>query len=81
MSRLRFEVTAAASGSQARAARFRTLHGEVLTPVFMPVGTHAAVRGVAVEDLEAPSGRTASPPRSRKCYHACPRHFCLKLLV
>ena len=53
MTRLRFEVSATATGSQARAARFRTPHGEVLTPVFMPVGTHAAVRGLAVEDLEA----------------------------
>jgi queuine tRNA-ribosyltransferase len=53
MARLHFEVTATAAGSRARAGRLRTLHGEVLTPVFMPVGTHAAVRGLPVEDLEA----------------------------
>src|SRR5258706_6468052 len=53
MSRLRFEVLATASGSHARAARFTTLHGEVLTPLFMPVGTHATVKGLSVEDLEA----------------------------
>lgn len=53
MTRLRFRVDACASGSRARAARFHTLHGEVLTPVFMPVGTQATVRGLSVEDLEA----------------------------
>ena len=53
MSRLDFQVIATASGSRARAARFTTLHGEVLTPLFMPVGTQAAVKGLSVEDLEA----------------------------
>jgi queuine tRNA-ribosyltransferase len=53
MTRLGFEVTATASGSQARAGRFQTLHGGVLTPVFMPVGTKGAVRGLPVEDIEA----------------------------
>jgi len=43
-SRLDFRLEAEASDSQARAATFRTLHGEVQTPVFMPVGTRAAVR-------------------------------------
>ena len=51
MKRLNFEVQATASGSRARAGRFRTLHNEVLTPVFMPVGTHAAVRSQRREDL------------------------------
>jgi queuine tRNA-ribosyltransferase len=51
MSRLNFELEATASGSRARAARFRTAHNEVLTPTFMPVGTHAAVRGQRREDL------------------------------
>jgi queuine tRNA-ribosyltransferase len=51
--RLHFELTATATGSHARAARLRTLRGEVLTPVFMPVGTHATVKGLTVEDLEA----------------------------
>jgi queuine tRNA-ribosyltransferase len=53
MGRLGFEVIATATGSQARAGRFRTLHGEVHTPVFMPVGTQATVKGLTVEDLEA----------------------------
>ena len=51
MSRLHFTIDAAATGSAARAARFTTLHGEVTTPVFMPVGTHATVKGLTVDDL------------------------------
>ncbi len=50
-SRLDFKLEATASGSRARAARFRTLHNEVLTPTFMPVGTHAAVRAQRREDV------------------------------
>jgi len=52
-SRLQFRVEATARDSAARACRFRTLHGEVLTPLFMPVGTQATVKGLTVEDLEA----------------------------
>jgi len=51
VTRLEFELEATAEGSRARAARFRTLHTEVLTPTFMPVGTHAAVRAQSREDL------------------------------
>jgi queuine tRNA-ribosyltransferase len=49
--RLDFKLEATASGSSARAGRFTTLHNEVLTPTFMPVGTHAAVRSQRREDL------------------------------
>ena len=51
MSRLDFKLEAAATGSRARAGRFTTRHNEVLTPTFMPVGTHAAVRSQRREDL------------------------------
>jgi queuine tRNA-ribosyltransferase len=51
--RLEFRLEATASGSRARAARFTTRHNEVLTPTFMPVGTHAAVRSQRREDLLA----------------------------
>ncbi len=51
MTRLDFSIDASASGSRARAARFRTRHDEVLTPTFMPVGTHGAVRSQRREDL------------------------------
>ncbi|MBC7386227.1 MAG: tRNA guanosine(34) transglycosylase Tgt [Cryobacterium sp.] len=51
MSRLNFQLEHTAKGSQARAGRFRTLHNEVLTPLFMPVGTIATVRAQKTETL------------------------------
>jgi|CXWL01.1.fsa_nt_gi queuine tRNA-ribosyltransferase len=52
-SRLNFRIDAEASGSRARAATFRTLHNEVLTPLFMPVGTQATVKAQLPETLAA----------------------------
>jgi queuine tRNA-ribosyltransferase len=49
--RLQFTLEATAEDSGARAARFTTRHHEVLTPTFMPVGTHAVVRSQRREDL------------------------------
>ncbi|XDD48639.1 tRNA guanosine(34) transglycosylase Tgt [Leptospira sp. WS92.C1] len=57
MSRLNFILEAEASNSRARAARFTTLHGEVQTPIFMPVGTQATVRSQTVESLKAMGSR------------------------
>ncbi|MCX6128794.1 MAG: tRNA guanosine(34) transglycosylase Tgt [Proteobacteria bacterium] len=57
MSRLNFRIEAKASGSNARACRFTTLHNEVKTPIFMPVGTQATVKGVKKEEL-ADTGAT-----------------------
>jgi queuine tRNA-ribosyltransferase len=57
MSRLDFRIEAEAPGSQARAARFTTLHGEVLTPIFQPVGTQATVKALTVDDLKAVGSR------------------------
>jgi queuine tRNA-ribosyltransferase len=51
MSRLGFQLEGVASGSKARAGRFQSLHREVLTPVFMPVGTQATVKGQTLETL------------------------------
>jgi len=51
MTRLDFKLERTATGSRARAARFKTAHNEVLTPTFMPVGTHAAVRAQRREDV------------------------------
>ena len=53
MSRLSFRIEKESPGSQARAARFQTAHGEVRTPVFMPVGTQATVKNMNVEGLKA----------------------------
>lgn len=52
MSRLNFKLEARAEGSRARAATFTTLHGEVQTPIFMPVGTQATVKNQTVESLK-----------------------------
>ena len=52
MTRIPFEIIATASGSRARAGRLKTLHGEVETPTFMPVGTHATVRTQRADDLK-----------------------------
>lgn len=51
-SRLQFELDAQASDSHARATTFRTLHSEVQTPVFMPVGTKATVKAQLTRTLE-----------------------------
>jgi queuine tRNA-ribosyltransferase len=51
-SRLNFRLDAQASGSRARATTFRTLHNEVQTPVFMPVGTNATVKAQRTQTLE-----------------------------
>src|SRR5687768_6316726 len=50
--RLNFHLQATATGSRARAATFRTLHHEVLTPLFMPVGTQATVKAQLTRTLE-----------------------------
>ncbi|MCU0793071.1 MAG: tRNA guanosine(34) transglycosylase Tgt [Opitutaceae bacterium] len=51
MSRLAFQLEKTAPGTRARATRFQTLHGEMRTPVFMPVGTQATVKNMTVEGL------------------------------
>lgn len=51
-SRLNFHLDAQATGSRARAATFQTLHNEVRTPLFMPVGTQATVKAQLPQTLE-----------------------------
>jgi len=51
-SRLDFQLHATATGSKARAASFQTLHNQVLTPLFMPVGTQATVKAQLPQTLE-----------------------------
>ncbi len=51
-SRLNFRLDAQATDSRARAATFRTLHNEVQTPLFMPVGTKATVKAQLPRTLE-----------------------------
>ncbi|MFH1496347.1 MAG: tRNA guanosine(34) transglycosylase Tgt [Verrucomicrobiota bacterium] len=52
MSRLNFILEKTVTGGKARATRFTTLHGEVQTPIFMPVGTQATVKSMSVGDLK-----------------------------
>lgn len=48
-----FEVLAEDSDSRARRGRLWTAHGPVDTPVFMPVGTQATVKGISPATMEA----------------------------
>src|SRR5581483_11213517 len=52
MSELRFEIQATCAETGARAGILHTPHGAIETPVFMPVGTQATVKGLAQRDLE-----------------------------
>lgn len=47
-----FDFQLEAVDGSARAGNLRLPHGEVLTPAFMPVGTHGAVRGLHPVEVE-----------------------------
>ena len=47
-----FEIDHLDRETGGRAARLRTDHGTIETPVFMPVGTRGAVKGLRTSDLE-----------------------------
>ena len=46
-----FELIKTSDKSKARRGRIRTAHGVVETPIFMPVGTLASVKGLSSRDL------------------------------
>ena len=48
-----YEVKHVCKQSGARYGVFKTPHGEIETPVFMPVGTQATVKGLRPEDLKS----------------------------
>lgn len=54
---MQFTLEATDPGSKARAGKMKLAHGEVETPIFMPVGTAGTVKGVhqheLVEDIQA----------------------------
>ena len=52
MSMFRYEVVKVCKQSGARIGRFYTPHGVIETPVFMPVGTKATVKGLSPEEVE-----------------------------
>ncbi len=49
---MKFDLLCTAEGSKARAGKIYTSHGEIETPVFMPVGTAGTVKGVQFRDLK-----------------------------
>ena len=49
---MKFERTASDPNSKARAGSITTDHGVIETPIFMPVGTAATVKGIHQRDLE-----------------------------
>lgn len=50
-----FEVTGASPGDpgarRARTGTFRTPHGDIITPAFMPVGTRGTIKGILPRDI------------------------------
>lgn len=48
-----FTIHKTATNSLARTGTFTTPHGQIQTPVFMPVGTKASVKTLSQEDLKA----------------------------
>ena len=52
---MKFELLSTSDKSGARAATITTAHGNITTPVFMPVGTAGSVKGVHVKDLKEDS--------------------------
>lgn len=48
---MQFRIDATAPGTNARAATITTDHGEIATPVFMPVGTCGAIKAVTMDDM------------------------------
>ncbi len=47
----KFEYKLIKNDANARLGKIITAHGEIETPVFMPVGTQATVKGVSVDFL------------------------------
>jgi len=51
LAQIQFEVVAECPQTRARAGLLHTPHGTIETPVFMPVGTQATVKGLSARDL------------------------------
>ncbi len=49
---MKFTISAIDSKSNARAGSITTDHGEIETPIFMPVGTVGSVKGIHAQDLK-----------------------------
>ncbi len=53
MAAVRYELIKQCKQSGARLGRLHTPHGIIETPVFMPVGTQASVKGISPDELKA----------------------------
>jgi len=51
MAALSFQLQHTDSDTKARAGKITTDHGEILTPIFMPVGTAGSVKAVSQQQL------------------------------
>ena len=49
---MNFDLNKTCENSQARAGSLMTDHGQIETPIFMPVGTAGSVKGIHVNDLK-----------------------------
>ena len=47
-----FKLLKTAKGSKARIGRIKTSHGEIQTPIYMPVGTQGSVKAMTPEELK-----------------------------
>jgi queuine tRNA-ribosyltransferase len=52
MARLQFQLEQTDNNSKARVGKITTDHGEILTPIFMPVGTVGSVKAVTQQQLK-----------------------------
>ena len=69
MPRLRFELQKTATGSRARAARFRTLHNEVLTRAFTGLPTSMLLPAIRRAGLDpATLDETVSAPTAAQLW-------------
>ena len=47
-----FKLEKTSPGTRGRLGHIKTLHGEIETPIFMPVGTQATVKAMTPEELK-----------------------------
>ena len=60
---MKFTLQHRASDSKARAGEIQTDHGTIQTPIFMPVGTAAAMKGIFHRDLKESIVHSRLPTR------------------
>ena len=51
-----FKLIKKDNGSKARLGELTTAHGKILTPIFMPVGTAATVKGIHQHEVDEKFG-------------------------